>query len=99
TINIYTLSLHDALPIYPQVIYVNIINTDTGCDIATVSFNIAVHEAAQANPDLVPIVYEICDDEMDFDGDTTNNSAQFDLATQNRSEEHTSELQSRENLV
>ncbi|MCK8482390.1 hypothetical protein, partial [Psychroserpens algicola] len=28
-------------------------------------------------------VYEICDDEMDDDNDPTNNSAQFDLATQN----------------
>jgi len=67
----------------PQEIFVNITNTVTGCDIATVSFNIEVQEAAQANPDLVPIVYEICDDEMDFDGDSTNNTAQFDLATQN----------------
>ncbi|WP_397363812.1 T9SS type B sorting domain-containing protein [Olleya sp. R77988] len=66
----------------PQTIFVNITNTVTGCD-TTTTFNIEVQEAAQANPDMAPIVYEICDDNMETDGDTTNDSAQFDLLTQN----------------
>ncbi|MGB6267447.1 MAG: T9SS type B sorting domain-containing protein, partial [Olleya sp.] len=64
----------------PQTIFVNITNTITGCD-TTTSFTIEVQEAAQANQNLLP--FEICDDNMETDGDTTNDSAQFDLLTQN----------------
>ncbi|MDG5493276.1 hypothetical protein N4270_17105, partial [Psychroserpens sp. SPM9] len=67
----------------PQQIFVAITNNDTGCSISTPSFNVEVQEAAEANSDLEAIVYEICDDQMDDDNDPTNNSAQFDLATQN----------------
>ncbi|WP_452221650.1 T9SS type B sorting domain-containing protein, partial [Lacinutrix salivirga] len=66
----------------PQIIYVTITNTNTGCD-ATLNFNIGVEEAAQANPDMEPLFYPICDDNMETDGDPTNDSAQFDLSTQN----------------
>ncbi|WP_229720430.1 Ig-like domain-containing protein [Winogradskyella helgolandensis] len=65
----------------PQQIFVTITNTITGCSISTQSFNIEVQEAAQANPNMVPIIYETCDDNMETDGDTTNDSAQFDLTT------------------
>ena len=47
------------------------------------AFNVEVQEAAEANSDMEAILYEICDDEMDDDNDPTNNSAQFDLTTQN----------------
>uniref|UniRef100_UPI00262431E8 T9SS type B sorting domain-containing protein n=3 Tax=uncultured Psychroserpens sp. TaxID=255436 RepID=UPI00262431E8 len=67
----------------PQQIFVAITNNDTGCSISTPSFNVEVQEAAEANSDMEVIVYEICDDEMDDDNDPTNNSAQFDLSTQN----------------
>jgi gliding motility-associated-like protein len=67
----------------PQQIFIAITNNDTGCSISTPSFNVEVQEAAEANSDLEAIVYEICDDEMDTDNDPTNNSAQFDLITQN----------------
>ncbi|SDS10232.1 gliding motility-associated C-terminal domain-containing protein [Formosa sp. Hel1_31_208] len=67
----------------PQQIFVAITNNDTGCSISTPSFNIEVQEAAEANSDMEPIVFEICDDEMDDDNDPTNNSAQFDLTLQN----------------
>ncbi|WP_302476785.1 choice-of-anchor L domain-containing protein [Winogradskyella undariae] len=63
----------------PQEIFVTITNNVTGCSISTQSFYIEVDEAAQANPDMNPILYEICDDEID--GDYTNGSAQFDLTT------------------
>ena len=66
----------------PQQVFVAITNNDTGCSISTPSFNIEVQEAAEANSDMVAILYEICDDEMDGDGDPSNNSAQFDLSTQ-----------------
>jgi gliding motility-associated-like protein len=66
----------------PQQIFVTITNNVTGCSISTQSFNIEVQEAAEANPDLNPIVYEECDDNMETDADPTNDSVQFDLTTQ-----------------
>ncbi|WP_179320312.1 T9SS type B sorting domain-containing protein [Winogradskyella helgolandensis] len=65
----------------PQQIFVTITNTVTGCSISTQSFNIEVQEAAQANPNMDPIVFETCDDNMETDDDPTNDSAQFDLTT------------------
>jgi len=63
----------------PQQIFVAITNNDTGCSISTPSFNIEVQEAAEANGDMLPILEQVCDDEMDGDNDPANNSAQFDL--------------------
>jgi len=63
----------------PQVIYVNITNTITGCDVTTM-FNIEVNEAAQANQ-AMPVYYE-CDDNIEFDGNPSNDSVQFDLSSQ-----------------
>jgi gliding motility-associated-like protein len=65
----------------PQQIFVTITNNVTGCSISTQRFNIQVDEAAQANPDMIAIVYEECDDNMEIDGDPSNDSVQFDLAT------------------
>ncbi|WP_412987905.1 choice-of-anchor L domain-containing protein [Pontimicrobium sp. IMCC45349] len=64
----------------PQTIYVNITNTITGCQITTVTIDLEVHEAAQANQDLP--VFEECDDNVETDGDPSNDSVQFDLTTQ-----------------
>ena len=66
----------------PQQIFVNITNTLTGCDIATQSFNIEVQEGALANSDMIPILYELCDDNMETDGNPVNDSVQFNLASQ-----------------
>ncbi|MDY2588520.1 T9SS type B sorting domain-containing protein [Winogradskyella aquimaris] len=66
----------------PQEIYVTITDNVTGCSISTQRFNLQVNEAAQANPDMVDIVYETCDDNMETDGDPSNDSAQFTLSTQ-----------------
>ncbi len=63
----------------PQEIYVTITNTETGCSISTQRFNLQVDEAAQANPDMEVIVYELCDDNMETDGDPSDDSVQFDL--------------------
>ncbi|OUR90828.1 hypothetical protein A9Q87_12820 [Flavobacteriales bacterium 34_180_T64] len=63
----------------PQQIFVAITNTITGCSISTQSFNIELHEAAEANSDMDPILYELCDDNMETDGDPTNDTTQFDL--------------------
>ncbi|WP_229724577.1 T9SS type B sorting domain-containing protein [Winogradskyella forsetii] len=63
----------------PQQIFVTITNNGTGCSISTQSFNIEVQEAAQANPDMDPILFELCDDEMETDGNPVNDSTQFDL--------------------
>ncbi|WP_299890604.1 T9SS type A sorting domain-containing protein [uncultured Lacinutrix sp.] len=67
----------------PQTIYVNV-TTTAGCDTSAMNFNIEVQEAAQANSDGVPIVYELCDDNIEFDADITNDSAQFDLSIQHQ---------------
>ncbi|MFC0605454.1 T9SS type B sorting domain-containing protein [Winogradskyella pulchriflava] len=64
----------------PQEIFVAITNINTGCSVSTASFNIEVQEAAEANSDGEAIVYQICDDEMDSDGNPANNTAEFDLA-------------------
>jgi gliding motility-associated-like protein len=63
----------------PQEIYVAITDNATGCSIATQRFDLEVQEAARANPDTVPITYGLCDDEMELDGDPTDDSVQFDL--------------------
>jgi gliding motility-associated-like protein len=67
----------------PQQIFVTITNNVTGCSISTQSFNLQVDEDAQANPDMDPILYELCDDFLETDGDPSNDSVQFDLSTQN----------------
>jgi gliding motility-associated-like protein len=56
----------------PQQIFVNITNVNTGCDIATVSFNIVVEEGVVA--DAPATDYVICDNLGDNDG-----IAQFNL--------------------
>ncbi len=66
----------------PQQIFVAITNNTTGCSISTQSFNLEVQEGAEANSDMVAILYQICDDNVEDDGDPSNDSAQFDLSTQ-----------------
>src|SRR5690606_41332919 len=79
TIEIYTLSLHDALPIYQYLTFVVVGGGPTGVELAGAIAEIAKFAVARdfvnINPELAQI-YII-----------------------ERSEEHTSELQSRENLV
>jgi len=64
-----------------QQIFVAITNTTTGCSIALQNFSVIVNEAAQANADLDDIRLQICDDNIEFDGNVTNDSAQFDLSS------------------
>ncbi|MCF1192379.1 T9SS type B sorting domain-containing protein [Mangrovimonas sp. AS39] len=64
----------------PQEIFVNIMDLETRCDIATISFFVEVQEAAEAN---TPEPFVLCDDNMEFDGDPTDDSVAFDLSTQN----------------
>lgn len=66
----------------PQEIYVTITDNVTGCSISTQRFNLQVDEAAQANPDLQDITYEACDDNIENDGDPSDDSTQFTLSTQ-----------------
>ena len=66
----------------PQQIFVTITDNTTGCSISTQRFDIQVDEAAEANPDMDPIVYQECDDTMETDGNPINDSVQFDLSTQ-----------------
>jgi len=61
----------------PQPIYVNIINTITGCNLSSGIFNIAEINNPVANSDAIPIEYVLCDTVGDNDG-----IAMFDLSTQ-----------------
>jgi gliding motility-associated-like protein len=61
----------------PQMIYVAITNSLTGCSVSSQTFLLEVEEAAVVNPDGIPIVYELCDTVNANDGST-----QFDLSTQ-----------------
>ena len=67
--------------INPQQIFVRITNNVTGCFISTQSFNVQVDEAAEANSDMEAIIYQACDDNMETDGNASNDSVQFDLST------------------
>ena len=62
----------------PQAIYVVITNTQTMCTVGGMSFAIEVQESAQANPDLQPLTYVICDQT-----DANDGFAAFDLSTMN----------------
>ncbi|NNK87257.1 MAG: T9SS type B sorting domain-containing protein [Flavobacteriaceae bacterium] len=66
----------------PQTIYVRVTNIVTGCYNTGVSFMIEVQEGAQANSDGIAIVYNQCDDNMETDGDPSNDSVLFDLSSQ-----------------
>ena len=65
----------------PQTIYISVENINTGCRNTTVQFNLAVHEAALASSPLA--AYTVCDDNVETDGNPTNDRVQFDLSTQN----------------
>ncbi|MDP5081431.1 MAG: T9SS type B sorting domain-containing protein [Winogradskyella sp.] len=67
----------------PQQIFVRITDSETGCFINTQRFNLQVDEGAEANPNMIPIVYEVCYDGLENDDNPANDSAQFDLSTQN----------------
>ena len=64
----------------PQTIYVNVTNTNTGCQNTAIEFNLEVLEAAQATSPSDP--YTICDDNVETDNDPTNDRVLFDLSTQ-----------------
>ncbi len=64
----------------PQTIYVNVTNTSIGCQNSSVQFNLEVLEAAVATS---PNPFALCDDNIETDGDPTNDSVFFDLLSQN----------------
>ena len=64
----------------PEIIFVSVVNTDTGCRNTQLQFNLEVHEAAQAFAPLE--FYVLCDDNVETDGDPSNDSVEFDLSVQ-----------------
>ena len=64
----------------PELIFVSVVNTDTGCRNTQLQFSLEVHEAAQASDPLE--VYVLCDDNVETDGDPSNDSVEFDLSVQ-----------------
>ncbi len=67
----------------PQTIYVNITNNDTGCVNSSLNFVIETYVGAVANSDGEPLNISVCDDNLETDGDTTNDSNTFDLTLLN----------------
>ena len=64
----------------PETIYVSILNTYTGCLVSDQSFDLIINGGVEANPSMSPIIYEQCDDNLETDGDSSNDSVQFDLS-------------------
>ena len=64
----------------PEVIFVSVVNTETGCRNTQLEFTLEVHEAAQAFAPLE--FYVLCDDNVETDGDPSNDSVEFDLSVQ-----------------
>src|SRR5690606_40268316 len=88
---LYTLSLHDALPIFTAAAPTLFPELDLVVDQAVNCRNFYVHGSASA------IDYSTNFDQVQFFTDTLE--FVFGISDLLRSEEHTSELQSRENLV
>src|SRR3712207_7523939 len=109
TTEIYTLSLHDALPIYPDATQpiTNINLTDTlpsGLTFKTGSVSINGSPDASADPTTgisIPTIAASSDATVSFVADVTAapSGGATDYVNTVRSEEHTSELQSRQYLV
>ena len=77
-INLLPIIYTNAVP-NNQIIFIRIENNITGC-YETGSTNLIVNPKPFINT-LEP--YEVCDDNIDLDGDSTNNSVEFDLLSQN----------------
>src|SRR5207253_9860947 len=94
-----THSLHDALPIFNLVVGTNTINTVvTAQNGVTNTYVIVVTRAPSANAALANLVLSSGTLNPGFAASTASYSASVPNAV-NRSEEHTSELQSRGHLV
>jgi gliding motility-associated-like protein len=65
----------------PQTIYIAVTNIASGCRNTSQNFKLEVQEGALANGALD--VFAECDDNVEIDGDFSNDSIQFDLSTQN----------------
>src|SRR5690606_40490090 len=96
TTQLYTLSLHDALPILPVPKEV----TTDDMDMIVNQFVSAAQNAEKAGFDMIELQAHHGFLLASFLSSLTNKrSDEFGGSIENRSEEHTSELQSRENLV
>src|SRR5690606_39948560 len=96
--NLYILSLHDALPISQGFLEYDVNNVS---EQITIGINSKTAEFVQ-NLHWYELVYELTKhyDVEDFMGkEAKDHHLIFDILQRFRSEEHTSELQSRENLV
>src|SRR5207244_6930258 len=93
---IYTLSLHDALPIYP------VKEPITNFDVESGVGNLTIRGLGNARVERLRVNGGVGRTELDFTGDLKNTSPDTEINVgvgQVRSEEHTSELQSPDHLV
>jgi len=63
----------------PQTIYTRVREMSTGCVDTSINFDIELEDGIVANPDT----YELCDDNMEFDGNPANDVVVFDLPSRN----------------
>lgn len=63
----------------PQTIYVRVTGEDLGCVTTKINFVIDIENKPNTNSDKEPLLLEECDDEVEIDGNTANDSVVFDL--------------------
>src|SRR5690606_40060592 len=95
TTQIYTLSLHDALPISLDYYLQNLTITENYSDLKSCEL---VIECTLENKEIKEAVFKKIEAVISPEALLTSNTSAIPISVL-RSEEHTSELQSRENLV
>src|SRR5690606_40923781 len=95
----YTLFLHDALPILPAEVTIDFCDADIDFALADAGGNILGYIAATAGCPEVGGFSGLPDGNYFILAEVWDNPFEGEGLTEPRSEEHTSELQSRENLV
>src|SRR5690606_41444002 len=94
--DMYTLSLHDALPIFDQLAT---LEDQQGGDAADTVLGRDLGVGVDVELDDLQLAVELVSDGLHVRSEGTAGAAPRGPEVHERSEEHTSELQSRENLV
>ncbi len=63
----------------PQTIYTRVEDINSGCINTTINFDLILDDTVIANPDF----YELCDDNLETDNNTSNDTTTFNLQSRN----------------